>query len=86
MAQLLRECCALDASQRPCFTQVCKRLEDAEPEMIRVAQQAACQQCLAATEIHLHSKQSADKLLYELFPAKVRAQKLNKVKRREAMG
>mmetsp|Transcript_21523 Transcript_21523/g.56082 ORF Transcript_21523/g.56082 Transcript_21523/m.56082 type:complete len:1201 (+) Transcript_21523:90-3692(+) len=71
MAQLLRECCALDARKRPCFTQICKRLEDAELEMIRVAQQAACQHSHSAPQLHLHNKQSADKLLYELFPAKV---------------
>ncbi|KAF5843858.1 nucleotide cyclase, partial [Dunaliella salina] len=68
VAQLLRECCALDACKRPCFTEICKRLEDAEPELIRVAQQAACRDDHSTL---LKNKHSADKLLYELFPAKV---------------
>jgi len=63
LADLLLECCYLDAQKRPCFSAVHRRLEEIGHQAINNAR--------AFHRSASKSKQPADELLYELFPVKV---------------
>uniref|UniRef100_A0A7S3VR18 Guanylate cyclase domain-containing protein n=1 Tax=Dunaliella tertiolecta TaxID=3047 RepID=A0A7S3VR18_DUNTE len=78
LAQLVLQCCALDSSKRPSFTQIYQRLEELGPEMIKHAQIAhhRCQRKLSTLSVGSNKRGSAraDELLYEVFPKKVAEQ------------
>uniref|UniRef100_A0A7S3VSS8 guanylate cyclase n=3 Tax=Dunaliella tertiolecta TaxID=3047 RepID=A0A7S3VSS8_DUNTE len=69
LIELLCQCCNLDAQQRPSFAQVFERLELHSLDIVHAAQQAPS--TTPSFNPMQPPRQSADELLYDLFPAQV---------------